>query len=84
MVFPHLMMILEFLHLMELLVQHQGDILQVAAVEQKMELGDLAAEVVERVQLLDKVELQVLLILVVVEEEEMLRTDLVVSVDQEL
>jgi hypothetical protein len=84
MVFPHLMATLEFLHLMELLVQHQGDILQVAAVEQKMELGDLAAEVVERVQLLDKVELKVLLILVVVEEEEMLRTDLVVSVDQEL
>jgi hypothetical protein len=82
--YQHFRETLEFLQHMEQLDQIQEDILQAAAADQKVVMGDLVVEVLELlVGLQQHLELQVLPILVVVEEVEMLLTVLVVLADQE-
>ena len=72
----HFKVMLEFLHLMELLDQHLEDGLQEEAADQKMVMEDLVEEVMEHQSLpLLEAELQALPILVEEEEEQMLQTD---------
>ena len=69
----HLLEILEFQHLMEQLDQIQEDILQAAAADQKVVMGELVVEELELlVDLQQHPELQALSILVAEEAEQML------------